>query len=72
MKTPFTAWLIRITLMLLVLASVMGSAYAQALTVDQVILKLDQVGRGFKSLEAQIERTKVTVLVNDKSTSTAK
>src|SRR5687768_8755376 len=72
MKTPLTAWLIRITLMLLVLASVITDAQAQTYTLDQVISKLDQVGRTFRSMEAGIERTKVTILVNDKSTDNGK
>jgi outer membrane lipoprotein-sorting protein len=37
-----------------------------------VLSKMDQVGKNFKSLEAAIERTKVTVLVNDKSTDKGK
>ena len=72
MKTPLTAWIVRITLMLLILGSILPSAHAQAYTVDQVIAKLDQAGRAFKSLEASIERTKVTVLVNDRSTDSGK
>jgi outer membrane lipoprotein-sorting protein len=72
MKTPLTAWLVRITLTLLILGSLLSNANAQEFTVDQVISKLDQGGRTFKSLESSIERTKVTVLVNDRSTDNGK
>src|SRR4051812_44940995 len=78
MKSPLTAWLIRITLMLMLLASILPKAMAQTptapatYTLDQVLSKMDQVGKDFKSLEAVIERTKVTVLVNDKSTDKGK
>jgi outer membrane lipoprotein-sorting protein len=35
-------------------------------TVDQALAKMDEVGKSFRSMQASIERTKVTVLVNDK------
>lgn len=47
-------------------------SYAQTYTLDQVLAKLDQTGKNFKSLEAGIARTKVTILVNDRSTDTGK
>ena len=73
MKTPLTAWLIRITLMLMLLAAVLADARAQSsYTLDQVIAKMDQMGPSFKSFEASIERTKVTILVNDRSTDSGK
>jgi len=36
-------------------------------TLDQVLAKMDEVGKVFRSMQAAIERTKVTVIVNDKS-----
>jgi len=36
-------------------------------TLDQVLAKMDEVGKSFKSMQANMERTKVTVIVNDKA-----
>jgi outer membrane lipoprotein-sorting protein len=41
-------------------------------TLESVLKQLDQEARTFRSLTADMERTKVTVVVNDKSTETAK
>src|SRR5438874_4731723 len=41
-------------------------------TLDQVFAKMDEVHKTFRSTEADIERTHVTVLVNDKDVSTGK
>ena len=35
-------------------------------TLEQVFAKMDQVAKGFRSTQADIERTKVTLIVNDK------
>src|ERR1043166_7686936 len=37
-----------------------------AYTLDQVFAKMDEVAKTFRSTEADIERTKVTLIVNDK------
>jgi len=41
-------------------------------TLESTLRQLDQEARGFRSLTADIERTKVTVVVNDKSTESGK
>jgi outer membrane lipoprotein-sorting protein len=41
-----------------------------AWTLDGVLRQLDEQAKGFHSLSADIERTKVTVVVNDRSTET--
>src|SRR6266850_1936172 len=41
-------------------------------TLDQVFAKMDEVHKTFRSTEADIERTHVTVLVNDKDVSSGK
>ena len=48
-------------------------AQAQATnTLDQVFAKMDAVAKTFRSTQADIERTHVTILVNDKDVSTGK
>ena len=44
---------------------------AQA-TLDQVFVKMDEVAKTFHSVQTDFERTKVTVLVNDKDVATGK
>ena len=39
-------------------------------TLDSTLRELDQSAKGFHSLSADVERTKVTVVVNDRSTET--
>jgi outer membrane lipoprotein-sorting protein len=56
----------------LVFALVAGSfvpapAQSSTYTLDQVLAKMDEVGKAFRSMQAVIERTKVTVIVNDKA-----
>jgi outer membrane lipoprotein-sorting protein len=41
-------------------------------TLDQVFAKMDQVAKTFKSVEADLERTHVTKLVNDKDVASGK
>lgn len=41
-------------------------------TLDQVFVKMDEVQKTFRSVDASIERTHVTVLVNDKDVSSGK
>src|SRR5690348_5980060 len=53
------------------LAAVTGRAQT-TYTGDQVLSKMDQAAKIFKSFEASVERTKVTVLVNDKAVDTGK
>jgi outer membrane lipoprotein-sorting protein len=61
-----------IAVMLLVAASMAlspsGSGAQAALTVDAVLKQLDRGARMFESLTADVERTKVTVVVDDRST----
>jgi outer membrane lipoprotein-sorting protein len=47
-----------------------GVARGQNWTTDSVVAHLDAAARDFHSLSADIERTKVTVVVNDRSTET--
>ena len=50
-----------------------GPARAQGrstATLDSVLKNLDDHAASFKSLSADVQRTKVTVVVNDKSTDT--
>lgn len=43
-------------------------AYAQGTyTLDQVLAKMEENGKNFRSMQASMERTKVTVIVNDKA-----
>jgi outer membrane lipoprotein-sorting protein len=55
---------------LLFLVSVVGQARRQrnGWNLDQVLHQLDYEARTFRTLTAQVERTKVTVVVNDRST----
>ena len=41
-------------------------------TLDQVFAKLDEVAKTFRSVQSDIERTHVTILVNDKDVSSGK
>src|SRR5215471_14475788 len=43
-----------------------------AYTLDQVFAKMDEVAKTFHSVQADIERTHVTVFVNDKDVSSGK
>jgi len=56
---------------LLLLSSLAASAAPQrsksSFTREQLLKQLDQESKGFRSLTAAMERTKVTVVVNDKS-----
>jgi len=45
-----------------------GHAAQGPLTVEEVLKQLDREARMFQSLTADVERTKVTVVVNDRST----
>ena len=46
--------------------------FFQETTLDQVFAKMDEVAKTFQSVQADLERTKVTVLVNDKDVATGK
>src|SRR6267142_6046081 len=43
-------------------------ARADSYTLDQVLTRLGEAGKSFRSMQGNLERTKVTVLVNDKYT----
>lgn len=47
-----------------------GAQGRAAWTVDSVLAEMDGAAKGFHSLSADVERTKVTVVVNDRSTET--
>jgi outer membrane lipoprotein-sorting protein len=57
---------------LAVMTTSLVSAPQSSFTLDQVFAKIDAVSKTFKSTEANIERTKVTVIVDDKDVSTGK
>jgi outer membrane lipoprotein-sorting protein len=52
------------------LASANSSQNHSQLTLDSLLAHLDDSARNFHSLSADVERTKVTVVVNDRSTET--
>ena len=56
-----------LSLALVVVCSMAASAQGNTYTLDQVLAKMDEVGKAFLSMQATIERTKVTVIVNDKA-----
>src|SRR5262249_52328216 len=57
----------------LCLLALIPEAHAQsAYTLEQVFAKMDEVAKSFRSTQADIERTHVTVLVNDKDVSSGK
>lgn len=58
---------------LIPLAQVQGQGQSQgSYTLEQVFTKMDAVSKTFKSAESDIERTHVTILVNDKDVSSGK
>lgn len=54
----------------LALAGARARANHGAWTVESVLARLDEASKTFRSLSADVERTKVTVVVNDQSTET--
>jgi outer membrane lipoprotein-sorting protein len=61
----------RLGLAILVIAGCAAPAVAQSRsswTLEDVLRQLDHEARSFRSLTAHVERTKVTVVVNDRST----
>lgn len=44
------------------------AAQGRGLTLDSILKQLDRSAKNFRSLSADVERTKVTVVVNDRST----
>jgi outer membrane lipoprotein-sorting protein len=67
----------RFALLLFIFAAIFGLSFALAaanssqnhsLSLDNVLAHLDDSARNFHSLSADVERTKVTVVVNDRST----
>jgi outer membrane lipoprotein-sorting protein len=55
-----------VVLMVIILAAQAGAAAQSSYTLDQVLSKMEEVGRVFRSMQANLERTKVTVIVNDR------
>jgi outer membrane lipoprotein-sorting protein len=58
--------------MLIAAAAVADTQGRGAVTLESVLQQLDAQGRSFHSLTADVERTKVTAVVNDKSTETGR
>src|SRR6202012_2977176 len=52
------------------IAAANSSQNPGSLTLDNVLAPPDDSARNFRSLSADVERTKVTVVVNDRSTET--
>ena len=69
-------WGIRAPLVSVMTALLLGwsaltvSAQSRARSLDSVLRQLDSAAKDFHSLSADVERTKVTVVVNDRSTET--
>lgn len=62
-----------IALLLLLAASPPGAAQSRdAQTLEAILKRLDLESKAFRSMTANIEKTKVTTLVNDRSTETGK
>jgi outer membrane lipoprotein-sorting protein len=61
-------WLLAPGFWLLLIGFWLLPAYAQTYTLDQVLAKMEENGKKFQSMQASLERTKVTVIVNDKAT----
>jgi outer membrane lipoprotein-sorting protein len=57
-----------ISLLFLVSPAIQARSPQTTWTLPQVLSRLDQSARSFRSLSAHVERTKVTVVVNDRST----
>jgi len=55
------------TLLVFIAVSLPASAQG-TYTLDQVLAKMEENGKNFRSMQASLERTKVTVIVNDKAT----
>jgi outer membrane lipoprotein-sorting protein len=62
----------KIAALALILLTFVTTADAQTFTLEQVLAKMDAAGRTFQTMEAAIERTHVTVLVNDQVTDSGK
>ncbi len=51
---------------ILSLAAPLKAAQQNTYTIDQVLTKMGEIGKTFRSMQADVERTKVTVIVNDR------
>jgi outer membrane lipoprotein-sorting protein len=73
-RNPFNPWLKKCFLCVFCASLWLTQlCHAQSkYTLDQVFAKMDEVQKTFRSATADIERTKVTVLVNDKDISSGK
>jgi outer membrane lipoprotein-sorting protein len=69
-KQAFTALSIAALLLAAVILPCKTFGQGHALSLQSVLHQLDENSKGFHSLSADVERTKVTVVVNDKSTET--
>jgi len=66
-RSKFRAGLVALSLVSLVVLHAQGSY-----TLDQVFGKMDEVAKTFRGVQADVERTHVTILVNDKDVSSGK
>lgn len=65
----FLKYTVGCALVALVLAAgQLVSAQGREITLDGILKQLDRSAKNFRSLSADVERTKVTVVVNDRST----
>jgi outer membrane lipoprotein-sorting protein len=63
---------IGITLLCIFCVAAAGLQAQTPVTLQQVFAKLDEVAKTFRSVETNMERTKVTILVNDKDVASGK
>ena len=72
MKSTWRRWVVAVWLLaaLGVSRAASGGPNQSAWTIDAVLKQLDAAAKEFRSLTADLERTKVTVVVNDRSTET--
>jgi outer membrane lipoprotein-sorting protein len=64
----FATWVIMCALVAIFAGSQGARAQGHALTLESILHQLDTTAPSFRSLSANVERTTVTVVVNDRST----
>jgi outer membrane lipoprotein-sorting protein len=62
------SWAVFVSLLLALTSGVAASQGHASMSLEQALNRLDEASHDFHSLSADVERTKVTVVVNDKST----
>jgi outer membrane lipoprotein-sorting protein len=68
MREVRSAFLLGMAWVLVCWVSPLGARSRPAETLDSIQRQMDEAAKGFHSLSADVERTKVTVVVNDRST----